>query len=156
MNQEIRIREAKPTDLEYVLHHRRQMFYDMGHQDAGELDAMVATSRPYFAQGLAHGSYRAWMAEDRNCSVVAGGGIVIMPWPSHPRDPQPRRAMILNVFTEPEYRRLGLARRLMVTMLDWLRQEKFGTVSLHASEYGRSLYESLGFEATNEMRMSLK
>jgi GNAT superfamily N-acetyltransferase len=62
----------------------------------------------------------------------------------------------MNVFTEPEYRRLGLARRLMVTMLDWLRQEKFGTVSLHASEYGRSLYESLGFEATNEMRMSLK
>src|SRR5437867_7947549 len=73
MNQEIRIREAKPTDLEYILHHRRQMFYDMGHQDAGELDAMVATSRPYFAQGLADVSYLAWMAEDGNGRVVAGG-----------------------------------------------------------------------------------
>jgi GNAT superfamily N-acetyltransferase len=156
MSQDIRIREATPHDLDHILHHRRQMFYDMGYHDAAQLDSMVATARSYFAQGLADGSYRAWLAEDGNRRVVAGGGIVTMPWPSHPRDPQTRRAMILNVFTEPDCRRLGLARKLMVTMLDWLRKENFGTVSLHASEYGRELYESLGFEPTNEMRMSLK
>jgi predicted GNAT family acetyltransferase len=64
--------------------------------------------------------------------------------------------MIVNVYTEPDHRRRGLARRLMVTMLDWLRQEGYGTVSLHASDYGRALYESLGFRATNEMRLQLK
>jgi hypothetical protein len=44
----------------------------------------------------------------------------------------------------------------MTTMLEWLRQEGYGTVSLHASDFGRPLYESLGFNATNEMRMQLK
>jgi GNAT superfamily N-acetyltransferase len=64
--------------------------------------------------------------------------------------------MIVNVYTEPAWRRHGLARGLMVAMLDWLRQEGYGTVSLHASDFGRPLYESLGFRSTNEMRLQLK
>ena len=64
--------------------------------------------------------------------------------------------MIVNVYTEPAYRRRGLARRLMIAMLDWLRQQGYGTVSLHASDYGRPLYESLGFKVTNEMRLQLR
>ena len=64
--------------------------------------------------------------------------------------------MIVNVYTEPAYRRRGLARRLMVAMLEWAHGEGYGTVSLHASDFGRSLYESLGFKATNEMRLQLK
>jgi hypothetical protein len=44
----------------------------------------------------------------------------------------------------------------MVAMLDWLRQQGYDTVSLHASDYGRPLYEALGFKATNEMRLQLK
>ena len=153
---EITIREAGQQDLAVILHHRRAMFEDMGQRDEAALKAMEATSRPFFAQALAEGWYRAWLAQDTAGEVVAGGGILILPWPSHPRDSQTRRPMIVNVYTEPAYRRLGLARRLMVAMLDWLRQEGYGTVSSHASDYGRPLYESLGFKATNEMRLQLK
>ncbi len=153
---EIAIREAGETDLAAILHHRRAMFEDMGYKDAGALDAMDASSRPFFAHALAEGWYRGWLAQSGGGEVVAGGGILILPWPSHPRDAQTRRPMIVNVYTEPAYRRRGLARRLMVAMLDWLRQEGYGTVSLHASDFGRSLYESLGFQATNEMRLHLK
>ncbi len=153
---EITIREAGQQDLAVILHHRRAMFEDMGQKDEAALKAMEATSRPFFAQALAEGWYRAWLAQNAAGDVVAGGGILILPWPSHPRDSQTRRPMIVNVYTEPAYRRLGLARRLMTAMLDWLRQRGYGTVSLHASDYGRPLYESLGFKATNEMRLQLK
>ena len=153
---EITLREAKQQDLAVILHHRRAMFEDMGQRNEAALKAMEATSRPFFAQALAQGWYRAWLAQNAAGEVVAGGGILILPWPSHPRDSQTRRPMIVNVYTEPAYRRRGLARRLMVAMLDWLRQEGYGTVSLHASDYGRPLYESLGFQATNEMRMQLR
>jgi GNAT superfamily N-acetyltransferase len=132
------------------------MFEDMGQRDEAALKAMEATSSIFFAQALAEGWYRAWLAQNAAGEVVAGGGILILPWPSHPRDSQTRRPMIVNVYTEPEYRRQGLARRLMVIMLEWLRQQGYGTVSLHASDYGRTLYESLGFEPTNEMRLQLK
>lgn len=153
---EITIREAGQQDLAVILHHRRAMFEDMGQRDETALKAMEASSQPFFAQALAEGWYRAWLAQNAAGEVVAGGGILILPWPSHPRDSQTRRPMIVNVFTESEYRRRGLARRLMIAMLDWLRQQGYGTVSLHASDYGRPLYESLGFKATNEMRLQLK
>ena len=153
---EITIREAGQQDLAVILHHRRAMFEDMGQKDEAALRAMETTSQPFFAQALAESWYRAWLAQNAAGEVVAGGGILILPWPSHPRDSQTRRPMIVNVYTELAYRRRGLARRLMVAMLDWLRQQGYGTVSLHASDYGRPLYESLGFQATNEMRMQLK
>jgi hypothetical protein len=41
----------------------------------------------------------------------------------------------------------------MVTILGWLREQGFRSVSLHASDDGRHLYEELGFKATNEMRL---
>ena len=44
----------------------------------------------------------------------------------------------------------------MQTMIDWCRREGFARVTLHASTDGRHLYESLGFEASNEMRLKLR
>jgi GNAT superfamily N-acetyltransferase len=104
---------------------------------------------------MAEGSFRAWLACENN-RAVAGGAIVISPWPAHPYDLKCRRATILNVYTDPAYRRRGLASKLMQTMIDWCRREGFARVTLHASDDGRHLYESLGFEASNEMRLNLR
>ena len=82
--------------------------------------------------------------------------MMIVPWLSRPADPKPRRAWILNVYTEREYRRQGIARRVMETMIAWCRQAGFQSVSLHTSEDGRPLYESLGFKPTEEMKLVLK
>jgi len=87
--------------------------------------------------------------------VVAGGGIIVLTYHSSPRDPKPQRAWIVNMYTEREYRRQGLARRLMEEMIRWCRAQRMTTVYLHASDEGRALYESLGFTPTNEMRLPL-
>ena len=70
-----------------------------------------------------------------------------------PRDPCIQRAVILNVYTEPEFRKRGIARQVMLTILAWVKERGFRAVNLHASAEGRHLYEKLGFEATNEMRL---
>jgi hypothetical protein len=44
---------------------------------------------------------------------------------------------------------------LVESVVNWCRTEGFHTVSLHASRDGRSLYESMGFRDTNEMRLIL-
>ena len=152
---EFTIREATSADIDIVLHHRRSMFYDMGYHDDAMLSAMLSTSRPFFAERLGDGRFHAWLVENGDHDVIAGGGLLILDYPSSARDPLPRRALIVNVYTEAAYRRKGIARQVMLTMIDWCRNQGFGSVVLHASDDGRPLYEHLGFTQTNEMRLLL-
>ena len=149
------IRQATPGDLEVVLYHRRRMFEDMGFRDPHALEAMIAASTPLLQRGLNDGTYRGWLVEAPGHRVVAGGGVIVLQFQPHPRDPQPTRAWVVNMFTEPEDRRRGLARRLMETILEWCREAGMRTLYLHASDTGRPLYEKLGFLPTNEMRIAL-
>jgi GNAT superfamily N-acetyltransferase len=149
------IRQAKPEDLPIILHHRVAMFRNMGYSDEAALAAMAASSERALAEALADGRYHGWLADLPGGETVAGGGLMIAPWLGHPRDPQPRKGEILNVYTEPAYRRCGLARRLMGVMIDWCKEQGYAWIALHASKEGRSLYESLGFQPTNEMRLLL-
>ncbi len=150
---EITIREAGLADLETILHHRRWMFRDMGEGSVEELDRMVEAARPWVARALADGSYHHWLAFDASGCVAGGGGVLLSPWPANPRDPCTERAVILNVYTEIEFRRRGIARRVMQTILAWIKTYGLQSVNLHASKEGRVLYEKLGFAATNEMRL---
>jgi GNAT superfamily N-acetyltransferase len=149
------IRAATLADIPEILRQRRAMYEDMSYCDSDALAAMVSATADYLAKAITAGSFRAWLAsvDDR---IVAGGAIIISPWLAHPYDLECRRATILNVYTGRDYRRRGIARRLLETMIAWCRQEGFARVDLHASTDGRHLYESLGFEPSNEMRLKLK
>jgi GNAT superfamily N-acetyltransferase len=149
------IRVASPNDIPEILCQRRRMYEDMHYNDAFALDSMASLSASYLKTAMADGSFRAWLATDGD-RIVAGGAVVISPWPAHPYDLQCRRATILNVYTDPEYRRRGIARQLVQTMIAWCQREGFARVTLHASDDGRHLYESLGFEPSNEMRLKLR
>ena len=149
------IRAASVEDVGEIMRHRRCMFHDMGYGDPAALDAMEATSAPFIRAGLKDGSYRGWLVEIAG-RAVAGGGVLIIGHPSSPRDPGARRAWILNMYTEPEYRGRGLAKSIVETATGWCKGEGFAWVSLHASEAGRHLYENLGFKPSTEMRLMLK
>ena len=151
----ITIREAFTADIPEILRQRCGMYEDMGSKDPAALTAMAKLSADYLSRAMADGSFRAWLACDGD-RVVGGGAVIITPWLAHPYDLECRRATILNVYTNPEYRLRGLAREIMQTMIDWCRREGFARVTLHASEDGRHLYESLGFESSNEMRLKLR
>ena len=60
-----------------------------------------------------------------------------------------------DVYVSPEHRGKGHARALTQAVLDWFRQQDIKTVRLLASHDARSLYESLGFEATDQMTVTL-
>lgn len=149
------VRPARADELSTVLHHRRQMYIDMGDDDMQALDEMERASREVFGDALRNGTYRGWFVESAG-EVIAGGGVLLIPFQPSPRQPHPFRPFIVNVYTEPPYRRRGLARRLLQEMVAWCRGQGYWAVSLHAAEEGRPLYESLGFLPTNEMRLKLR
>ena len=131
------------------------MCEDMNYTDDEALSAMVTSTADYLKAAIPDGSFRSWLVCD-NDLIVAGGAVIISPWPAHAYELQCRRATIMNVYTEPAYRRQGIARRLMQTMINWCQQQGFARITLHASAQGRPLYESLGFEDSNEMRLNLR
>ena len=152
----IKIRETGPEDLEEILQHRRLMFLDMGHPVA-VLDAIVETCRPHIQRYLAEGSYRGWFAVSSDGRVAAGVGLIITPLVSGPLAPENvNRAYLLNVYTYPEFRKRGLARELTQRAIEYCRFEGFKVLWLHASKFGRPIYESMGFEATNEMKLIIE
>ena len=132
------------------------MFEEIGFRDPAVLGRVDGLSREYFEKALSAGAYKAWIAEHPSGSVLGGGGIVISPWPGYPGENHAKRIWILNMYTEPEARRHGIAKRLVQAMIDWCRKEGFSAVSLHASDAGRPLYASLGFQPTNEMTLHLR
>jgi len=152
---EIHIREASLEHLPHLVRHRRAMFEEMGFRDATVLDGVDTVSHQYFSEALRLGTYKAWLAEDSTGEILGGGGIVIADWPGYPGEIHAKRAWILNMYTEPRARRRAIAKQLLQTMIAWCRAEGFRAVSLHASPAGRPLYETVGFQPTNEMALKL-
>lgn len=155
----LRVREATPADAATVGLHRARMFRDMGQvpDDAAERVLAAATAE-YVADAIVRGGYRGWLAElvDVPGHVVGGAGvqvreIVPRPGPGGAVLCRPQ-ALVINVYTEPAWRRRGVAERVMQVVLAWADGADVSSVVLHASDAGRGLYERLGFRPTNEMR----
>jgi GNAT superfamily N-acetyltransferase len=150
----IRRASLDESDVEAIVHHRRAMFRDMGYADESTLEAMSARFRPWLRRKMEAGEYLAWFALAPDSSIASGLGLWLMDWPPHMVGAGERRGNILNVYTEPAHRRKGMARVLMQIALEWCKVNQVDVVILHASDEGRGLYESLGFEPTNEMRFT--
>lgn len=156
------IRPATFADRPTIAHHRLGMFTDMGRiAAAAQADELRDATLAFLADAMPRGEYIAWFVTPAvtPSRVVAGLGVQlrnIQPFPWTKDDGSAgvaagREALVVNVYTEKEFRRMGLARRLMTTVIDWSRLNGVDRLILHASTDGRPLYESLGFDQTNEM-----
>jgi GNAT superfamily N-acetyltransferase len=130
------------------------MFVDMGYRDEAALDSMAARCHPWLLAKMSRGEYVAWLATAPDGLIAAGAGLWLMDWIPHMVG-SGSRGNILNVYTEVEFRRRGLAGELMKAVVEWCRSNGVNVVVLHASPDGRGLYEAMGFKGTNEMRMRL-
>jgi GNAT superfamily N-acetyltransferase len=153
------VRRATEADAEVLAHHRAAMFRDMGSLRPEMYDALRDAARPWFAEAIPAGEYVAFVASpaDEPGTVAAGAGAMVRrqiprPTPDGGGIETRPQALVVNVYTEPAWRRRGLAALLMRHVLDWAREAGIGSVVLHASDEGRPLYEGLGFVQTNEMR----
>jgi GNAT superfamily N-acetyltransferase len=152
------IRFATPVDAAIIARHRVAMFRDMGEVSTEALAAqLLAESTAALTACLHDQSYIGWLAADDGGAVIGGAGVHIKPQlPRISHDgarvvttPVP---LAVNVYTEPEWRGRGIARALMNVLMKWAAGQGTDRLVLHASDAGRPLYLTLGFEATNEMR----
>jgi len=144
-------REASIADAMLITAHRRGMFASMPNPKDAILDAMSHAFEPWVRERIAEGKYLGWMAE-QDGRVAGSAGLMIVDWPPHPLHPTgSKRAYLLNVYVEPEFRRRGLAQDLVRRCLAEARKRGIHVVTLHSSDAGRPVYEKLGFYPTSEM-----
>ncbi|HVU14203.1 MAG TPA: GNAT family N-acetyltransferase [Phototrophicaceae bacterium] len=153
MSADYTIRRATVDDVAIVTHQRVGMFIDMG-IDAARTQAMAAPFTDWLNERFNNGTYLGWLAVADE-QVVAGAGLWLYEWIPSPLAPDTTRGYILNVYTERDYRKQGIARALVETILAYCVEHKIRVALLHASKEGRPIYTALGFVQTNEMRKDL-
>jgi GNAT superfamily N-acetyltransferase len=135
------------------------MFQDMGDISGNAFEILRARARARLEQWIDSGNYVGWLASpaDQPEVIVSGAGVQLQPILPRPVNVstigEGRQGTIVNVFTEPQWRRRGIAGLLVKEIIAWSRNEQLDRLILHASNEGRSIYEKLGFVATNEMRL---
>lgn len=108
-------------------------------------DELVTNSRRYFLEG---DQTTVVAVDDGRCVACASMSYIeIMPTFSHPSG---KRAHLMNVYTEKDYRRRGIARHLVNMLIEDASVHGATEISLDATESGRPLYESMGFKASEE------
>ena len=91
--------------------------------------------------------------------IVFCAFLLIVENPMSPSFITGKTGTVLNVYTKPEYRKKGYAKKLMNMMLEDAKAENVSIIELKATEDGYSLYRSVGFEDVvakyHNMRISL-
>ena len=145
------IRRATLADIAIIAAHRRVMFEEIG--AAQNLDLVERAFADWLPSRL-DATYFHWLATYGG-TPIGSAGVLLLDWPPSPRDPRGGLGFIYNVYVEREHRRRGIARATLEQLHQWARDRNLGALALHASEDGRPLYEALGYEPTNEMRIKL-
>ena len=151
------IRRGTVEDADVVAGHRAEMFREIeGFDEPGTALMREATAR-WLREAMPRGDYLAWLAEVDG-AVVAGAGLHVRPILPRLGDDGAMLpevyGHIVNVWTEPAWRRRGIADALMRRLIADSAAFHARGITLHASDAGRPLYEKLGFTSTNEMRLT--
>lgn len=151
------LRRATSCDAALITRHRHLMFTDMNVTTEDRLREMDAAFEPWLRAHLADSTYIGLFIEedgpqDQN-QVLSSGGIFLMEFPPHWMDATPLRAYLLNFYTVPEARGHGYAKQILEAAVAECQSRGPRVITLHASRFGRPIYEHYGFTASNEMML---
>jgi GNAT superfamily N-acetyltransferase len=150
---ELTYRAATPGDaaaLAFLRWHMEVERHGTEHPRDEYMANFVAALRPEMERG----THQAWLAEAGGEPVAC---VILIWWAMPPNFEQPhrKRGFVSSVYTRPEYRRQGVARRLMELLIAGAREQGVQRLILWASDMGRPLYEGLGFISSRGMELNL-
>ena len=140
------IREGTVADLELLTQQRLAFLAERTATPRDEvIDRLTVPTRRYFAERFAAQRLWCWFAEDAQ-GVAGAVAFVINDIPPRPSDLRVLEAHVLNMFVAPARRGAGVGRRLLTAGVAAAAARGVRLVVLHATDDGRPLYRSLGFE----------
>lgn len=117
---------------------------DLGVISNENLELMQASLPSYYEKHL-NKDLMAYVARDE-MDIVSCAFLLIVEKPMSPSFITGKTGTVLNVYTKPDYRKKGYAKKLITTMSEDAKAEGLSIIELKATEDGYSLYKSVGFE----------
>ena len=98
----------------------------------------------YYDRHMADGTFISWLAMDGE-KIVGTSGMSFVEKPPYFGCPSGKMGLLSSMFTDPNYRRRGIARELLSRVVEEARKYGCGTVQITASDMGVLLYADFGF-----------
>ncbi|MFX0172314.1 MAG: GNAT family N-acetyltransferase [Candidatus Hodarchaeota archaeon] len=147
MNNEIYFRRATRKDLKALIKYRIALFQEMGNiNELSNVESFTKTLEGYFTKAITNNEFFAWVAIINN-KIIATSGLVILQKPPSPKNPSGKEAYIMNMYTNPEWRKNGIATRLLEEIFSFLQEINVEKMSLHSTNIGKGVYEKMGFQS---------
>ncbi len=137
---------ASKSDMDLLMKSRMEMLQIVNGLSSEYIfdKKMIDSSIDYFANG----NQTTVLARDKDiigCATICY--IDMMPTFSHPTG---KRAHLMNVYTNVNYRRKGIAIHMIDMLVVEAKEKGVTEISLDATELGRHLYKKYGFIESNE------
>ena len=106
---------------------------------------LVPALLDYYDRHMADGTFVSWLAMDGD-KIVGTSGMSFVEKPPYFSCPSGRLGLLSSMFTDPDYRRMGIAKELLSRVVEEARNYGCGCVQITASDMGVLLYTDFGFK----------
>lgn len=100
--------------------------------------------RDYYNRHMSDGTFVSWLAMDGD-KIVGTSGMSFVEKPPYFSCPSGKIGLLSSMFTDPDYRRKGIAKELLSRVVEEARNYGCGVVQITASDMGVLLYTDFGF-----------
>lgn len=137
----IKYRKLKEKDLDIFIEMRINQLREEGAKE--DIDLRPAL-RDYYMRHMKGGSFVSWIAEDEG-KIIGTSGMSFVEKPPYFGCQSGKMGLLSSMFTNPAYRRKGIAKELLHRVVEEARNYGCGTVQITASDMGVKLYTAYGF-----------
>ena len=148
---DIRYKRLTEKELNTFIEMRIDQLREEGAKE--EIDLAPALKQ-YYMRHMADGTFVSWLAFDGN-KIIGTSGMSFVEKPPYFGCPSGKIGLLSSMFTNPDYRRKGIAKELLSHVVNEAREYGCGTIQITASDMGVKLYTDFGF-VHNENFMQYK
>ncbi len=134
-------RKANIDDIRCLVELRKKQLIDEGCYSDTNIDDELER---YFSGGITNNTLVVWLALEEDY-IIGTAGVCYFQYPPSFTNPTGKIAYITNVYTRDEYRKQGVATKLLELIMEEVKNEGCRFARLHASKQGKGLYEKIGF-----------
>lgn len=100
--------------------------------------------KDYYNRHMADGTFVSWIALDGE-KIIGTSGMSFVEKPPYFGCLSGKMGLLSSMFTNPNYRRMGIAKELLHRVVEEARTYGCGTIQITASDMGVKLYTDYGF-----------